>query len=278
VPRYKPAANAGVMFQKGSMPLNHFQKKLLDISSKTKGNAGYAARSSIRHINRSFELTNSMPEVSAFLAITAEEEASTALFLALKSKKYTEAKKLKKRNHNHKGGVYPFLMLVGETLNVKNHELPIQTTFEIPSDENNEVLRIRMFLGEFEGEDKFIDPDPPLNLVSVDPSGSPKDYLKDVRNVAQEKGIDSIYEHIKEVANIRNKMLYASDNAIPSVENINEMLQRHIGATLLIHMMYLFVIQHPKQNLVEECLNAFVKIQDRIESKETQIQLTSATH
>ena len=156
-----------------------------------------------------------------------------------------------------------------ETLNVKKHEFPIQPTFEIPSDKNNDVLRIRMFLGEFEGEYKFIYPDPPLNLVSVDPSGLPKDYLKDVRNVAKDKGIDSIYEHIREVANIRNKMLYASDIAIPSVENINEMLQRHIGATLLMHMMYLFVIQQPKQNLVEECLNTFIKIQDRIESKET---------
>ncbi|WP_096058056.1 hypothetical protein [Pseudoalteromonas arctica] len=114
------------------MPLNNFQKKLLEVSSKTKGNAGYAARSSIRHIHRAFELANSMPEVSAFLAITAEEEASTALFSALKCNKYTEAKILSKRNHKHKGGVYPFLMLVGETLNVKNHELPIQTTFEIP--------------------------------------------------------------------------------------------------------------------------------------------------
>jgi len=249
------------------MSLSQDQMKLLEVSSKTKGNAGYAARSSIRHMHRAFELANSMPEISTFLAITAEEEASTALFLALINKKYNEAKKLNKRNHNHKAGVYPFLGLLGETLNITKHELPIEVTFSIPKDDQNEVLRTRMFLGSIDGEDMYSYPDPPLNLVSVETDGNPKDYLKGVRSVAQEKSINSIYKYITEIANIRNKMLYASDGAIPCVENINEMLQRHVGATLLIHMMYLFVVQHPKQNLVEECVSVFIQIQNKIEYK-----------
>ncbi|WOC28068.1 hypothetical protein LY624_19500 [Pseudoalteromonas sp. N1230-9] len=251
------------------MVLTEFQKKVLEVSSKTKGPAGYAAKSSIQHLHRAFELADSMPEISAFLAITAEEEASTALFQALKNKKYTASKALKKNVHKHKAGVYPFLMLVGETLNILKHELPIEITFEIPSDENNELIKTRMFIGGVNGIDTYIYPDPPLNLVSVDPSGKAKDYLRDVKKVAQDKGISSIFGHIKEVANIRNKMLYASDTAIPCVRSIGELLERHLGATFLIHIIYLFVVQNPKQNIVEECLNVFMKIQHRLEHAET---------
>ncbi|MEQ2356444.1 hypothetical protein [Pseudoalteromonas piscicida] len=251
------------------MMLNEFQNKVLDVSSKTKGHAGYSAKSSIQHLNRAFVLAKTMPEVSAFLAITAEEEASTALFLALKSKRYSSSKKLKQRDHKHKGGVYPFLSLMGETLNILKHELPIEVTFRIPHDADNELLKTCMLISKSDGNNTYLYPDPPLNLVCVDPSGKAKNYLRGVKDVAQEKGITSIFEHIKEVANIRNRMLYASDNAIPRVENIDELLHRHVGATLLIHMIYLFVIQNPKQNLVQECLNVYMKIQDKLEHIET---------
>ena len=248
------------------MQFSDYQNMLLKVSSKTNGNAGYAAKSSIRHINRALDLKNTMPEVSAFLAITAEEEASTALFAALKNKRYVRAKELKKNNHLHKGGVYPFLILLGETIGIVNGELPVEMTFKIPNNTDNEVLRTRMFIGEFGGALNYAYPDPPLNLVSVDASGNAKDYLKDIRNAAFEKGIKSIHAYIKTVANIRNKMLYASDSSIPNVKNIAEMLQRHIGATFLIHAIYLFIAQQPKQKLVEECIDIYLKTLNQVES------------
>ncbi|EKO3892348.1 hypothetical protein [Vibrio metschnikovii] len=248
------------------MQFSDSQNMLLEVSSQTNGNAGYAAKSSIRHVHRALGLKSTMPEVSAFLAITAEEEASTALFSALKNKRYARAKELKKNSHLHKAGVYPFLILLGETIGIGSGELPVEMTFNIPNDSENKILRTRMLIGKSDGMVHYVYPDPPLNLVSVDASGNVKDYLKDIRSVAFEKGIKSIHEYIKTVANIRNQMLYASDSSIPNIKNVDEMLQRHIGATFLIHAMYLFIAQQPKQKLVEECLDIYLKTLSRVES------------
>ncbi|CAK2424304.1 AbiV family abortive infection protein [Vibrio crassostreae] len=240
------------------MGLNDFQKKVFEMSSVTKGHSGFAAKSSIRYVERSFELAGTMPEVAAFLAITAEEEAATALFLALKSKGYLRSSELKMHDHKHKGGLYPFLTLLGVALELS--EVPYQLV--VDNNNGRDTLRTQMQIGDF-----VLQPDPPLNQVNVDASGDAKNYLHEVRAVASERGITSIFQYIKDIANKRNLLLYASATALPSVENVNAELQRHIGATILIHIIYLLVIQHSKQNLVEECVNVYLKIQHNLENK-----------
>ncbi|MEJ2763485.1 hypothetical protein VV869_05840 [Photobacterium sp. MCCC 1A19761] len=248
----------GVMFYEDFMNLNDFQKKVFEMSSVTKGHSGFAAKSSIRYVERAFELAGIMPEVATFLAITAEEEAATALFIALKSKAYLRSKELKLHDHKHKGGLYPFLTLLGVAL--KLSEIPYQLVVE--NYNGRDMLKIQLSLGGF-----VIQPDPPLNHVSVDASGNTKNYLHEVRAVASERGITSIFQYIKDTANKRNLLLYASASALPSVENVSSELQRHIGATILIHIIYLLVVQHSKQNLVEECVDVYLKVQHNLENK-----------
>ncbi|EJL6278852.1 hypothetical protein [Vibrio cholerae] len=240
------------------MGLSDFQKKLFEMSSVTKGHSGFAAKSSIRYVERSFELAGTMPEVAAFLAITAEEEAATALFLALKSKGYLRSSELKIHDHKHKGGLYPFLTLLGVALKVS--EVPYQLVVE--NNNGRYILRTQLQIGDF-----ALQPDPPLNQVNVDGLGNAKNYLHEVRAVASERGITSIFQYIKDIANKRNLLLYASATTLPSVEDVNAELQRHIGSTILIHIIYLLVIQHGKQNLVEECVNVYLKIQHNLENK-----------
>ncbi|MCG9701305.1 hypothetical protein L1D19_14360 [Vibrio natriegens] len=240
------------------MNLSDFQKKVFEISSTTKGHSGFAAKSSIRNVERAFELAVGMPEVAAFLAITAEEEAATALFLALKSKRYKRSNELKMHDHKHKGGLYPFLSLLAVPL--KLNETPYQLV--IDSHDGRDILKTQLSVGNL-----ILRPEPPLNQVSVDASGNAINYLHEVRNVASERGITSILQYIRDTSNKRNLMLYASANGLPSVENISSELQRHIGATILIHIIYLLVVQHSKQNLVEECLDVYLKIQHNLENK-----------
>ncbi|NNO00287.1 hypothetical protein FKQ62_12625 [Vibrio sp. B1-2] len=240
------------------MGLSDFQKKVFEMSSATKGHAGFAAKSSIRYVERAFELSGVMPEVAAFLAITAEEEAATALFIALKNKKYLRSQELKMYDHKHKGGLYPFLTLLGVALRLS--EVPYQ--FVIENHNGRDVLKTQLPFGDF-----FIQPDPPLNQISVDASGNRKDFLLEVRSVATERGITSISQYIKDTANKRNLLLYASASSLPRVENVIAELQRHIGATIVIHIIYLLVIQHSKQNLVEECVDVYLKVQHNLKNK-----------
>lgn len=189
------------------MVFNELQLKILEKSSKTTGYGGFASKSCARHLNRALQLRSSMPEVAAFLAITAEEEAATAIFAALRKRKYNHASKLKVRDHKHKAGVYPFLKLLGEVLGPLKHGLPLNLFF----DEKDDAFRIRMPLGIQGDRQICIVPEPPLNLVSVGPSGNPTDYLKQVRSAASDQGINSIFKYVQELANERNTMLYASD-------------------------------------------------------------------
>ncbi|MCD6347325.1 MAG: hypothetical protein J7L96_07900 [Bacteroidales bacterium] len=252
------------------MKFNQLQIRILEESSKTNGYGGFASKSCARHIERALELQTTMPEISAFLAITAEEEAATAIFAALRKRGYAHARKLRARDHRFKAGVYPFLKLLSEVLGPLEHGLPLILFFDQNNDSKKSgILRIRMPL-ELQGDRQIcIVPEPPLNLVSVDSDGKPSDYLKKVRSVASEQGIDSIYDYIQNVANERNTLLYASDSGIPELKDVNYVLDHHIRAAFLNLIMYLLIEPHKVQNLVQEALGVYLSILNRIDEKET---------
>lgn len=257
------------MFQMESMNLNDFQKKVLKEASSTSGYGGFAVKSSIRHMERSVLLRESMPEIAAFVAITAEEESATAIFTALKKRRYTNANKLKSWDHKHKSGISPFFDLIGGALGILKNEIPLELFFDSLNGNKKEKLWVRMPIGE-DGDKKIcIVPQPPLNLVSVDPNGKATDYLLKVREIASDRGIDSIFKYIQEIANERNKMLYASNSSVSKVTNIDDVLTKHLSSAYRNHLIYLLIDQHAHQNLVQEALDAFLIILKRIDEKET---------
>lgn len=250
------------------MKLSEFQLTVLRKSSETQGHGGYAAASCNRHLERAWKIKDYMPEVSVFLAITAEEEAATSLFHALKKRNYDNSNRIKLRDHRFKAGVYPFLKLIGETLIPPKDTLSLNLYFDSGFHPNGEeVLRIRMPIFIKGGREYFLIPEPPLNFISKDSGGENKNYLKEVRDAATEKGIESIYRYIRKLANERNKMLYASDSGVPHIEDASPALQRHTNAAILNLMIYLLIEPHERQNLPQEALNAYINILDRIEDK-----------
>ncbi|WP_232461222.1 hypothetical protein [Cellvibrio sp. PSBB006] len=82
------------------MNLTDFQLSILERAAQTRGAGGFSAKSCRRHIERAWLLKESMPEVAVFLAITAEEEAATALFHAFQKKRYKNIGRINKRNCN----------------------------------------------------------------------------------------------------------------------------------------------------------------------------------
>jgi hypothetical protein len=63
------------------------------------------ARNAINHLEKAWTIRVIDKEMALFRAITAEEEAATALLLICQEKKYPNANKLKWRNHHHKAGL-----------------------------------------------------------------------------------------------------------------------------------------------------------------------------
>lgn len=251
------------------MFLDEYHRNLLKVAAATPGRGGYSSASSAQHLKRALELKEKMPEVAVFLTITAEEEAATAVFSALRKKRYKEAERLRDKVHAFKAGLYPFIQLLGNTVAAIQSGVTVQLFFEPKQDQTDDaILRIRVPMNVPGREDLFLFPNPPLNLVSVDPGGKKTDYFEAVRKVATEKGIDSIFEQTRKWANRRNRMLYASDSGIPKVKDVEKWMLPHFKGVFANLAAYLLVEQHPKQNFVQEALTAYLKIQSRLEARE----------
>ena len=253
-----------------SMELDEYQKTLLQEAPKTRGKGGFSSASSARHLVRALELKERMPEVAVFLMITAEEEAATAVFAALRKRRYEGANRLKDTDHVFKAGLYPFIQLLGNSVAAIKYNIPLELFFE-PKENNptDRVLKLRIPLNVPAHKRLCIVPDPPLNLVSVGPDGNATDYFKAVREVASKEGIDSIHEQIRRWANRRNKLLYASDSGVPEVESVEKWLWPHFNGVFVNLAAYLLIEPHIKQNFVQEALSAFLKVQSRLEARET---------
>lgn len=64
------------------------------------------------HLSLAHRLKDIDPAMALFRAITAEEEAATALLRALQVRRYADAGKLLPRDHLQKAAVYPYLRAI----------------------------------------------------------------------------------------------------------------------------------------------------------------------
>jgi len=100
-----------------AFPMNNVERYLVGtLIPAAPAQGKWAALSAVRHLDRAWRLKKKDPEMAAFRAITSEEESATALFHALKRRKYVGAEKLGPRDHVQKNAVAPFLDAVGAAL------------------------------------------------------------------------------------------------------------------------------------------------------------------
>lgn len=245
-----------------TLQLNDFGKKLFDAATSTTGLGGFAARSAVRHLERSCELLESMPEVAVFLAITAQEESAVCIFHALTKNKYDNANELKRGDHKHKIGVYPFLKFIQEVV-IKDSDLKVRLDFTIKKHGKKTQSILRTVIPLVDNLGLF--PDPPVNIFSVDPNGNETNYHHEISKLASERGIKSVFDYIKGLANIRNTVLYASPSAVPKISNAEKVVSDHAEAVVCNFIAYLLIEPYPKQKLVEEALKAYIKVLNRMD-------------
>jgi hypothetical protein len=77
---------------------------------------GFRFRNVLNNIERAQGLITVDREMASFRAITGEEEAATALMMAIQVKRYPGAEKFKARNHVHKAAVLACVIAIGRTL------------------------------------------------------------------------------------------------------------------------------------------------------------------
>ena len=76
----------------------------------TSGRVLQCARHAFHHLERAGQIVDIDPEMAMFRAITAEEEAATAVFFSLRQRRYANSEKIQLWSHPYKAALYPFVM------------------------------------------------------------------------------------------------------------------------------------------------------------------------
>ncbi len=180
----------------------------------------FRIENAFQHIDRSLALLPIDREMASFRAITAEEEAVTALLTALRLHRYPNWKRLNARFHTHKAAV----LLAIEAIQLSYARG--LTTFQLVFDFEKRRIDVKIPLSEFgvRGaglDDLCIQPVEPLDLYHArkglegEPD-QPDYFARELAEIVARSEAQDLWSLVKERANQRNTLLYASDNALPS--------------------------------------------------------------
>lgn len=176
---YKPSAN--IVFT-----ISDFDKVLADTIPLMKPPGKWAAFNSIRHLNKAWKLKDHDLEMAVFCAITAEEEAATALFHSLKRHHYNSSDRLKPRDHVHKNAVIPFINAVSRVF-TRFQDIAPETEFLFDEEVSPPAIGIRFKLPFASGEKNVWGyPTPPLNFSLREQRGDQEQRIADFESEIQQ--------------------------------------------------------------------------------------------
>ncbi|HEY0012682.1 MAG TPA: hypothetical protein VGB79_07490 [Allosphingosinicella sp.] len=200
-------------------------------------------------------------EMSLFRAITAEEEAATALIRALKAQKYPNADRLRERQHQHKSAIWPFITAVADKMVEKNIPMPALAL----STEGAPRVELSIDIASQAGLERPLwgTPDEPFNFsLWSDRSGPfrPHDFSEELAALAVGKGVRDIRAYVADEANLRNQLLYASETGIPSVTFSDDLLLGRRQRITVMLVLTIAVLQTQVHQLfLVQCLDALLR-------------------
>lgn len=247
------------------LPLGDFDRAIVDLVPKLPGPAKWRAFNAVRHLDWAWKLRTVDPEMAAFRAITAEEEAATAIFVALRRRGYEDADKLRPRDHVHKNAVIPFFDAITRVIAAHGAQLPGAQLY-LKTEEDPPLLTFRFRQPHpLTGEEVWAYPQPPLNVsVTSGPVGELKrdeDFTAGVKEIVQAAKVKDIMTYLRNRANERNRVLYAADNGFPSMTgDIEKGLRSYQRNVFTLLRIYLLIDQYERKQLfVQQALTAFLR-------------------
>jgi hypothetical protein len=244
-----------------SQYINSFQVNIDAVLQKCSIPSKYAALSAVRHVEKAIKIRNIDYEMCAFRLITAEEEASTAIFMALKQKKYLNAERIRHHDHIYKNSVIPFLRAIST---VFKKEIIDKLKPRIEFSSKDEIVKISV-IHNLSGKEYRVNANPPLNF-NIEFNDNKLKYEELLKELANSKNKKYISEYLKESANIRNLILYAGPKGLHSIPDLSDnVIKGRIDHIYLLISIYTMIDQHNEiQFIAQDCLTEFVNIIDKI--------------
>jgi hypothetical protein len=248
--------------------LSAFEVNMQKCFKKLNGRIKHCARNAFQHLRRAKALSGVDDEMCAFRVLTAEEEAASALILALKQKRYPGAMRLNHRDHYQKMAITPLIRAVGEILS--NIKMPF--SLKVQPDSTPPRIDISVKIRNIDDESNsewYAQPDEPLNAFLQEESpgieGKVVDFQKQLSAITKSESLEQIVQFLEDEANFRNQLLYATDSGIPKVvlqENFFEHRKKRVLIILIITIMIMQTNQH--QLLAIQTIQAFLRFIRRI--------------
>ena len=198
--------------------------------------------------------------MAMFRAITAEEEAASGLMLCLKELGYTNAEKLKHRDHVHKSAIIPFLLILGDFFSETLVPNGIAPAFHIKEEDGISRLTIAIPM-TINGESLNAYPIPPLNFAVTSDNKSPS-YKQQINRFVTKIGATNIVSYVKEQSNLRNRILYADPSGFPNVKSTDpKFLDVREARVIVLIRAYLFIYPYKEiQPFVQAALDALLSM------------------
>ena len=224
----------------------------------------YCAGNAVDHLRKAATIAELDPAMAVFRGITAEEEAATAVFHAVRRRRYVGAQHLKPRDHLQKNALLPFCHAVARLFAEATEKLSLAPQLTI--DGEGDQRRLDVWLngeGLGLGKRRFA-PVPPLHFSVSELPGPLLDFSEQMTAIATEAGSSTILSHLRQRANVRNQLLYASVEGMPAV-SLHNFLELQEGRVRTLIIIYLLIDPYAEHQLfVSQALLAFLKMLERL--------------
>ena len=247
---------------------HEFDRELANcINDNAKGYAKQCARSAIHHLELAYKIKDIDPEMAVFRSVTAEEEAATAIFIALKDKGYANAKKIKFKRHSYKQALEPFIRGIGNFSEKWANEpgFPFGKKYQLRIEGEKKDKKLSL---SFHYQDKLVTAIPPLGFT-ISLNGKPYYFEKELFEMTSGKNKDDVVKHLDTIANLRNQILYAQTEGIPKItSNIENHLNKRRSVVFMLLKIYALIYPYKEKALfVQQALNAFLQMMGDIDNE-----------
>ena len=208
------------------------------------------------HLEKAERIGTIDPEMAIFRVFTAEEEAATSVFFAVKQRGYQNAGRLKHRNHTHKQALFPFLMAIKNYI-AGTTPPPPPTRLLVKTEGSERRLTINLQIPD----GMWVEPQPPLHFSIVGiADGRRARFGADMKRLAQSAGQSDVQEYLETCANLRNQLLYASEAGVPEVRGgVEDTLVKGRSRVLVLLKAVCLIYPYREHSLfVQQALDAFL--------------------
>lgn len=242
--------------------MDRFLKLLPQAVSNLPNPVRYRAENALTGFQRAKTLLPIDREIASFRAITAAEEAASALIRSLQLRDYPGADRIDLKRHDHKAAVGFFLDAIRVEV-TQGGTLDVTVTLAVNPPKLTVSLPIRQFVQLDDDLQnlhvQFVDP---LGWVGTKEGVEQEHYFDAaVQKVAQSRKVDKL---LASLANSRNRILYAHDGGLPKSEVTQHAIEqrKRLGIVCIVLSIAVLQVEH-HQGAALQCLAGYLKIISR---------------